>query len=214
MPIEECLRQLVGLHARLCPRQVLGVRMGQYAGELLGLELPRTDRRLCCFVEVDGCFADAVSVSTGCRLGKRTLRLMDQGKVATTCVDVATGRAIRIWPNARARSLAWRYAPDAAAPWHAQLVGYQVMPVAELLCSEPVAITVSMATLIGPERARAACASCGEEVSDCAEVDLQGQLVCAACNGHGYYTRLSCATDGSITNGRPPATPHATAVCG
>jgi formylmethanofuran dehydrogenase subunit E len=165
--------------------------MGQYAGELLAVELPRTDRRLCCFVETDGCFADAVSVATGCRPGKRTLRLMDHGKVATTCVDVATGRAIRIWPDPDARSRAWRYAPDAPSPWHAQLVGYQIMPVVELLCSMPVTITVSMAALLSRERTRAECGSCGEEVFDRSEVDLLGRLVCAACAGHGYYTRLS-----------------------
>jgi formylmethanofuran dehydrogenase subunit E len=34
------------LHPRLCPRQVLGVRMGHQAGELLNLQVPRIDKRI------------------------------------------------------------------------------------------------------------------------------------------------------------------------
>src|SRR3712207_7090667 len=47
------------------------------------------------FVETDGCFADGVSVATGCWLGRRTLRLVDHGKVAATFMDTLTERAVR-----------------------------------------------------------------------------------------------------------------------
>ena len=33
-------------HNHLCPRQVLGVRMGLYAAELFDLDLPQNDKRL------------------------------------------------------------------------------------------------------------------------------------------------------------------------
>jgi hypothetical protein len=81
-------------------------------------------------------------------------------------------------PNAR--SLAWGYAPDASSPWHAQLVGYQIMPAATLLCAAPVLISFPIAALLAPKRTRSECVSCGEEVFDRSEVELQGQLVCAA----------------------------------
>ena len=38
--LEALLEQSAALHNHLCPRQVLGVRMGIWAGELLKLELP------------------------------------------------------------------------------------------------------------------------------------------------------------------------------
>jgi formylmethanofuran dehydrogenase subunit E len=60
---------------------VLGVRIGLAAGEALDLDLPRADKRLLMLVETDGCFADGVSVATGCWLGRRTLRLVDYGRV-------------------------------------------------------------------------------------------------------------------------------------
>jgi formylmethanofuran dehydrogenase subunit E len=40
--LEALLTQSAEYHRHLCPRQVLGVRMGLYAGELLGLELPQS----------------------------------------------------------------------------------------------------------------------------------------------------------------------------
>jgi formylmethanofuran dehydrogenase subunit E len=90
LALNQLLDRSAELHNHLCPRQVLGVRIGMYAGELLGLELPQTDKRLYTFVETDGCFADGVSVAAGCWLGRRTMRLMDYGKVAAVFVDTCS----------------------------------------------------------------------------------------------------------------------------
>ncbi len=65
--------------------------MGLLAGRWLGLDVPRDDKRLLTFVETDGCAADGVSSATGCRVGGRTLRVIDFGKVAATFVDTLTG---------------------------------------------------------------------------------------------------------------------------
>lgn len=109
----ELLAQTAARHDHLCPRQVIGVRMGMYAAKLLELELPQSDKRLMTFVETDGCFADGVSVATGCSLGHRITRLMDFGKVAATFVDTKTERAVRIYPHAESRSNARLCLPDA-----------------------------------------------------------------------------------------------------
>ncbi|MGB1288420.1 MAG: FmdE family protein, partial [Aggregatilineales bacterium] len=75
--------------------------------------LPQRDKRLITFVETDGCFADGVSVATGCWLGRRTMRLMDYGKVAATFVDTLTGDAVRIAPHPQSRTRAITHCPDA-----------------------------------------------------------------------------------------------------
>src|SRR5688572_19018238 len=75
-------------HTRLCPRQVLGLRMGLLAGQLLRLELPRTDKRLIAIVETDGCTTDGIMAATGCSVGRRTMFIRDWGKVAATFIDV------------------------------------------------------------------------------------------------------------------------------
>ena len=77
--LEELLAQSAEHHKHLCPRQVLGVRMGLYAGDLLGLDLPQTRKRLLTIMETDGCGADGVSVATNCWVGRRTMRILFSG---------------------------------------------------------------------------------------------------------------------------------------
>ncbi len=185
--LQTLLFQTSELHRHLCPRQVLGVRIGMYAAELFGLELPQATKRLFAFVETDGCFADGVSVATGCWLGRRTLRLMDYGKVAATLVDTATCRAVRIWPSQKARALAGGYAPEASDRWHQQLEGYQVMPTREMLCASEVALTVSLDAIISRPGVRVICDRCGEEILNEREVVLPTGTFCAGCANGGYF---------------------------
>ena len=181
------LQQLASHHDHLCPRQVLGVRMGIYAGELLGIELPQNGKRLYVFVETDGCFVDGIAVATGCTLGHRTMRLMDYGKVAATFVDTETGRAIRIRPNLLARERATRYTPDAPSRWHAQLEAYRIMPDGELLQAQNVHLALSMEALISKPGLRAVCCSCGEEIMNEREVRVGDRMICRSCAGDHYY---------------------------
>src|SRR5574341_409378 len=121
--LSELLEASATLHHHLCPRQVLGVRLGMRAGELLGLDLPQADKRLLVIAETDGCGVDGISAATGCQVGRRTLRIEDYGKVAATFVDTLTGRAVRIAPRSGVRTLACAYAPEARNKWEAQLLG-------------------------------------------------------------------------------------------
>ncbi len=181
------LEQSSVLHKHLCPRQVLGARIGMYAAELLGLELPQTDKRLFTFVETDGCFADGISVATGCWFGRRTLRLVDHGKVAATFVDTRTGRAIRIWPDPQTRSRAIDYAPAERSRWHMYLAAYQIMPTEELLRAAPVELMIDIKQIISRAGVRVDCAICGEEILNERQVLRDGELLCRGCAGEGYY---------------------------
>ncbi|HZY41747.1 MAG TPA: FmdE family protein, partial [Anaerolineae bacterium] len=73
--LKELLQQSAAMHQHLCPRQVLGARLGLLAGFELGLTVPQSDKRLLAIVETDGCFADGIAVATGCTVGHRTLRV-------------------------------------------------------------------------------------------------------------------------------------------
>jgi formylmethanofuran dehydrogenase subunit E len=184
------LSELSTMHKHLCPRQVLGVRMGLYAGKLLRLDLPRDDKQLHVFVETDGCFVDGISVATGCSIGHRTLRLMDYGKVAATFVDTKTKQAIRIWPHSQSRPRALTYAPKAPNRWRAQLDAYQVMPESELLSSCDVELLASLEYLIGRPGIRANCLACGEEILNQREVIREGKVMCQSCADGGYTRGL------------------------
>ncbi|MBV9359220.1 MAG: formylmethanofuran dehydrogenase [Chloroflexi bacterium] len=179
--------ELARLHPRLCPRQVLGVRIGGYAGRLLGLALPRSDKRLLALVETDGCFADGVSVATGCWLGHRTLRLVDCGKVAATFVDVVTERAIRIRPDLQARALAERRVPIAASRWHAHLEGYRCLPADQLLRADEVVLTTPLAAILGRAGERSACRCCAEEIINQRYVTRRGTTLCRSCAAGSYF---------------------------
>ncbi|GAB4575188.1 MAG: FmdE family protein [Anaerolineae bacterium] len=186
--LETLLAQSAAMHKHLCPRQVLGVRMGMLAGRILGLDLPQTDKRLFTFVEMDGCGADGVSVATGCWVGRRTLRVMDYGKLAATFVDTKTMQAVRIHPHSEARQLAADYAEDETrSRWHRQLVGYQRMPDEALLIVQPVELSVSLQAIISRPGVRVNCTACGEEITNEREVWMGDAPYCRACAGEGYY---------------------------
>lgn len=188
-----CLDQLRQLHPRLCPRQVLGVRIGLLAGTLLDLDLPRGDKRLFVVVETDGCFADGVSVATGCWLGGRTLRLVDYGRVAATVVDTATQQAIRLRPHSHARTRALDWAPRGVDRWSAQLAGYQLMPAADLLDVQSVTLTRELAKIVGHPAARVICAGCGEEILNRRELRRVNGSICRACATGAYYAQCGPA---------------------
>src|SRR5689334_13290713 len=124
LALDQLLENSAALHRHICPRQVLGVRMGMWAAELLSLELPQENKRLLTIVETDGCFSDGVAVATNCWVGRRTMRVEDYGKVAATFIDTQTGVAWRMAPHPDARSQAAPYAPEAKNRWQAMLLGY------------------------------------------------------------------------------------------
>jgi formylmethanofuran dehydrogenase subunit E len=162
--------------------------MGLYGGELLDLEVPRNaDKRLLTVLETDGCFADGVSVATGCWLGHRTLRVLDFGKTAAVFVDIETQRAVRVWPHPLAREHAARRFPHAASRWHAYLEGYAVLPSADLMNWKPVLLATPLNSILGEPGVRVGCVRCGEEVINRREIRVGSQVLCATCAGGAYY---------------------------
>lgn len=174
-------------HSHLCPRQVLGVRIGLAGAAALGLAIPRQDKRMVVFVETDGCFADGIDVSTGCTMGHRTLRLEDLGKIAATFVDVKTGRAVRISPQSDVRERAYAYAPHEKRHYFAQLEAYQIMPDDELLTLETVTLTTPIKQIVSRPGVRVNCDTCGEEIINEREIRIGEQVLCRSCAGGGYY---------------------------
>ncbi len=187
--LTELLRQSAEQHGnQLCPRQVLGVRMGMYAADLFRIDLPQTDKRLHVFVETDGCLIDGITAATGCSCGHRTMHILDYGKCSATFVDTLTGCAIRIWPHPAARQRALAHAPGAPDRWHAQLEAYQVMPNTELFMAQPVELRVSLAALISRHGMRVTCEECGEDIINERQVVRPGRVLCRPCAGDSYYS--------------------------
>jgi formylmethanofuran dehydrogenase subunit E len=185
--LKELLDQTTAMHRHLCPRQVLGVRMGLYAGELLGLALPQSDKRLYTIMETDGCAADGVAVAVNCWVGRRTMRIEDFGKVAATFVDTQTGVTLRVVPRPTVRQAARAYAAEAGSKWEAQLVGYQLMPCEELFDVRQVVLRTPIEQIISRPGRKALCAVCSEEIMNEREVQVDDVTLCRSCAGARYY---------------------------
>lgn len=181
------LAQSASSHSSLCPRQVLGVRMGRFAAYLLGFDPLQVEKRLLVIVETDGCFATGVSTATKCTIGSRNLRIEDQGKAAATFTDTRLRRSIRLAPSADARALAEEYAPNVPDRWQAMLEGYQKIPDELLFSWQSVELLTSIDAIFSRPGVRTTCQACGEEIINEREVMVEECVLCRSCAGLSYY---------------------------
>ena len=173
-------------HSHLCPRQILGVRIGLAGMTALGFDAPPDKKQLLVITETDGCFADGLSAATNCTVGHRTLRVEDYGKVAATFVDVKTSRAVRIAPRLDIRELACSFAPEESRHYFAQMYAYQVMTEWEMLTMREVVLKKSIEKIVSRPGMRVNCDVCGEEIMNEREVRQHGLILCLPCAQGGY----------------------------
>src|SRR5471030_142358 len=161
-PLPEYESLAAQAHGHLCAGQILGLRMALYGVRLLGLEDPagRDRKRLFTFVEIDRCFTDAIPVVTGCRLGKRTLKFRDFGKVAATFCDVQENRAVRIVARESSKQRAREMHPEIEDKNRQQMQAYREMPDDELFDIQWVRAAIGPEDLPGCKSPRVVCAEC------------------------------------------------------
>jgi formylmethanofuran dehydrogenase subunit E len=179
----------VQAHGHLCAGQILGLRLAVHGLQLLGIEDPtgKDRKRLVTYVEIDRCAADAITVVTGCRLGKRALKFRDFGKVAATFCDLAENRAVRVLALESSRQIAAERYPGIADRNAQQMTAYRELSDTELFDHQWVRVNIGPEDLPGYRAPRAVCAACGESVSFRREVQIDGGILCRACAGERYY---------------------------
>lgn len=187
MDIQPLLEKSTRDHSHLCPRQILGVRIGLAGMKALGFHVPPDNKQLLVITETDGCFADGISAATNCAVGHRTLRVEDYGKVAATFVDVKTARAFRIAPRLDVRERANMYVPGEPRHYLAQMQAYQSMPDEEMFTAQEVFLNIAIEQIVSRPGLRVNCDMCGEEIMNEREVLCDGAALCESCAGHGYY---------------------------
>jgi formylmethanofuran dehydrogenase subunit E len=187
MDIQPLLEKSSRHHSHLCPRQILGVRLGLAGMKAIGFDSPPPKKRLMVIVESDGCFADGVIAATDCTVGHRTLRVEDYGKTAATFVDTVTGRAVRVAPALDIRQKAYACAADEPRHYFAQMQAYQIMPDAEMFTVAEVTLKTPIEAIISRAGIRVNCDVCGEEIINEREIHHEGLRLCRACAGNSYY---------------------------
>jgi formylmethanofuran dehydrogenase subunit E len=176
-------------HGHICAGQILGLRMALYGVKLLGLDDPegRDRKRLVTFVEIDRCATDAISVVTGCRLGKRALKFMDFGKVAATFCDLKGERAVRVVAKESSKQRARDLYPEIADKNQQQMKAYRELADEELFEARWVRVRIGPEDLPGYKGPRITCAVCGEGINFRRETLRDGRTLCRACAGERYY---------------------------
>lgn len=175
----------------MCPGQVLGVRMAMLGLKAIGIEEPEVHaKRLLTFVEIDRCATDAVSLVTGCSLGRRSLKYVDYGKVAATFVDLETRAAVRISARDDSRLKAKSMFPELSSPYRQQLEAYKLMDDSDLFTVQKVSVKLAPEDLPGGPRSRVVCDACGEGINNGRELCRDGRILCRACAGGAYYEAL------------------------
>jgi len=197
--LEEYIALAAQSHGHMCPGQILGIRMAMLGLRSIGIDDPVVARkRLLTFVEIDRCATDAVSLVTGCRLGKRSLKFLDYGKVAATFVDLETGRAVRVAAREDARAKAKVLFPAMSDASQAQLEAYKVMENDDLFDLRAVRVKLKPEDLPGRAHSRVTCAQCGEGVNDGRELRLGDHVLCRSCAGEPYYEVATSAEEDSF----------------
>jgi len=179
-------------HGHMCAGQIIGLRMAMYGMHLLGLDDPTgaQRKRLITYVEIDRCATDAITVVTGCRLGKRSLKFLDYGKMAATFCDLETGKSVRIAALETSRDRARELHPEIEEKGKQQIVAYREMHDEELFSHNWVDVQIPPQELPGGKSPRASCAKCGEGINFGRGVTTQETTLCRACAGGGYYSLL------------------------
>ena len=197
----EYLREAEVAHGHLCAGQILGVRMAMLGCRRLGVEEPRgRDRkRLVTVVEIDRCATDAIAVVTGCRVGKRALKLRDWGKMAATFLDLSRAlegdryAGVRIAARESSKARARELFPEVENKNAQQMRAYREMPDGDLFTEEWVEVRLPPSEFPGFRGERVACARCGEGINYDRYEERAGETLCRGCAdpAHRYYQPLA-----------------------
>ena len=175
---EDLLERCVEYHGHLCMGQALGVRLAVKGLELIGTHNPR---EMLVFIENDRCIADAIQIVTGTRIGRRSAKLVNYGKMAATFMNTESGNAYRVHvrqidPKARHEKDTIRqvlHAPDA-----------------EVLAWKSVTVPLQPQDFPGKPLRTVSCARCGEKVFDGRDVESDEGPLCPSC-AHGAYYQIT-----------------------
>jgi formylmethanofuran dehydrogenase subunit E len=169
------------------PGIILGIRMSVLAMKLLEIDDPSEyHRKLIVVVETDRCLPDVIELVLGCRLGNRTLKFRDWGKMAASFLDLIHNRAFRVAAQESIETEALR--SFAGLPRNAALSeAYRTFVDEKLFKWQLAIVKFSPEDLPGYHTKRILCERCGEGIGFRREVHRDGLTLCRACAGEAYW---------------------------
>jgi len=177
------LKDAVKYHGHLCMGQVLGVLIAEKGMELIGTRDPHD---MIVISENDRCIADALQITTGTRLGRRSFKLRDYGKMAATFYNMGTGKAHRIWVSGNVtKGKDFHSLPESERKKILDEV--LASDLGKVLSSRRVSVSFSENELPGKPKVVVDCSVCGERVMDGKHITKKGKRLCRSCADGAYY---------------------------
>lgn len=182
---EMLLAEAGKFHGDICGGIRIGTRMTMCGLRSIGIIDPQgADRKkLMVFVEIDRCATDAIMALTGCRPGKRTMKVLDYGKMAATFINLESGKAVR---------LATRITRSKDGENGANLA---TVPAEDLFSITNVEVLLRPEDMPGKPLRRVECGNCSDAVMDGREVTLDGHTFCKPCAAQKSYYRVLIPTN-------------------
>jgi formylmethanofuran dehydrogenase subunit E len=169
------------------PGIYLGIRMALFGMKLLEIDNPAAiHRKLIVVVETDRCLPDVIELVLGCRLGNRTLKFRDWGKMAATFLDLTRDRAFRVAARETVEAEARQCYPHVSRD-EALVEAYKLFENEKLFLWQPVTMKIPPEDVPGYPADRVLCQRCGEGIAYHREVHMDGLTLCRACAGEAYW---------------------------
>jgi formylmethanofuran dehydrogenase subunit E len=167
-------------HGDICAGIQIGTRMTMCGLKRLGLADPlgHDRKKLMVFVEIDRCATDAIMALTGCRPGKRTMKIRDYGKMAATFINLESSKAVRVAIKLE------KEAGSGATPDFGKITEEELFSILD------VEVPLRPEDMPGKPLRRCQCAYCGATVLDGREIEVDGEVLCKPCSEQNNYYRI------------------------
>ncbi len=188
LDFETCMGEAKAFHGEVCAGVVLGTRMAILGLNAIGINDPKgTDRKnLIVYVETDRCASDAILAVTGCHPGKRTMKILDHGKMAATFINLKTGKAVRVNVKNKDDNKVQTKKEIEQNPHNTEV--YATIPAEDLFNVVEVSVHLKPEDMPGKPLRIVTCEACGERIMDMREVQKNGKTLCRPCaSGTSYY---------------------------
>jgi formylmethanofuran dehydrogenase subunit E len=189
--LDKYFNEVEKFHGHLCAGVMLGTRMALLGMNAIGIDDPKgKDRKnLMVYVEMDRCATDAILVVTGCHPGKRTMKILDYGKMAATFINLETGKAVRISAK---NNDGEKVVTREMIQQNPHTIDHAKRPEDELFTISEVKVEIKPEDMPGPPLRTVPCSICGERVMDMKDVIQEGKYLCKPCAGkNNYYTAVN-----------------------
>lgn len=177
------LAKAVDYHGHLCLGQVLGVHLAEKGMEAIGTTNPK---KMIVYVENDRCIADAIQILTGTRLGRRSMKLVNYGKMAATFINTETGDSYRIWVSGKINEMIGKIGSNRQEK-EKQYKMLLETPSEDVVSVQKVIVNIPEIEMPGKPQRTVRCIKCYEKVMDGKDILGDEGPLCLACASEPYY---------------------------